>query len=112
MVKWLSINLQPSSQPWGFGGFAVRNLEGGTAILSSWSFHSRDNSAGSVLTESLEKVLTSLQKFTLEDQDQQHHSGMRNGTLLSYLVFNSEIIALSNILKKTGDMCFNEEFML
>lgn len=52
---------------------------------------------GIMLDALLEKVLKSLRKYTLEHQDQLYHSGMRTGTLLSYVLFNFEIIALSNI---------------
>ena len=98
VVEYNTTTLQSTLRLWGV--LLLEAFAGGTPIPSSRSFHSRDNSAGSLLAESLGKILTSLWKFTLEHQYQLHHNGMRNGRLLSYLLFNYEIIALSNILKK------------
>lgn len=86
LVKWLNMKLPPSSQPWSFGSFAVGSLCRGHHHSSSWSFHSivymRKNSEGSLLAESLAKVLTILQKFTSEHQGQEYNSEMRSGKLL------------------------------
>lgn len=103
LLKELKIAPLPTlGQPWGFGVFLLEALKGGTTTSRSWPFQSRDNSAGCLLPVSLSEVLKSLRKFTLEHQDKLYRSGMRTGRLLSYLLFNFEIIALSNIQKKMG----------